>query len=180
MRTLVILALTFISSIMTARSQDSAVIKSSDKLEMKVAGEEDMTSQLTVGSDGSVNVTFIGRVRVSGMNVDDAATKIRTELIRKRYFVDPQVSINITSAAKLFFTVIGQVNKPDRIEFPADGKMELMSAIASAGGFSKIADPGKVTVKRAKGGKETYDTRKLTDAVPIYPGDMVQVGESRF
>ena len=78
------------------------------------------------------------------------------------------------------FTVIGQVNKPDRIEFPPDGRMELMSAIASAGGFSKIADPGKVTIKRAKGGKETYDTRKLTNAVPIYPGDMVQVGESRF
>ena len=72
-----------------------------------------MTGALTVGSDGFVSVNYIGRIKVSDLNVDDAATRIRAELIKKRYFVDPQVSLNITSAAKLFFTVIGQVNKGD-------------------------------------------------------------------
>jgi polysaccharide biosynthesis/export protein len=180
MRSVVTFIVSIFITLSTLLAQDSTVIKNSDRLELKVAGEDDMTSQLTVGGDGSVNVNFIGRVKVTGMNVDDAASKIRTELIKKRYFVDPQVSINITDAAKLFCTVMGQVNKPDRIEFPADGKMDLMSAIASAGGFSKIANPGKVTVKRAKGGREVYDTKKLTVPVPIRPGDTVEVAESRF
>ena len=164
----------------TAQAQDSAVIKANDKLELKVAGEDEMTSALTVGSDGSVNVTFAGRMRVSGMNVDDAAAAIRASLIKKRYFVDPQVSLNITSASKRFFTVIGQVQKGDTFEFPDDGKMDLMAAIGRAQGFSKIANPSKVTVKRAKGGREVYDTKKLTGPVPIYPGDVIEVSESRF
>lgn len=180
MRLLVTFIFAAISLIATARGQDSAVIRTSDKLEMKVAGEEDMTQPLTVGADGYVNVNFIKRVKVAGMNVDDAASKIRSELIRQRYFVDPQVSINITAAAKQTCTVLGQVNKAGLIEFPADGKMDLMGAIAAAGGFSKIANPGKVTVKRTNGRRETYDTKKLTDRIPIYPNDQVDVAESRF
>jgi polysaccharide biosynthesis/export protein len=180
MRLLVTLIFAAFFSLATARAQDSAVIRTSDKLEIKVAGEEDMTQALTVGADGFVNVNFIKRVKVSGMNVDDAAAKIRSELISKRYFVDPQVTINITAAAKQTCTVGGQVSKPGLIEFPADGKLDLMSAIASAGGFSKIANPGKVTVKRANGRRETYDTKKLTDRVPIYPNDQIEVAESRF
>lgn len=180
MRLFFTLVLATLFSLGTAQAQDSAVIKANDKLEIKVAGEDDMTSALTVGSDGSVNVTFIGRMRVSGMNVDDAAASIRASLIKKRYFVDPQVSINITSAAKRFFTVIGQVNKGDTFEFPDDGKMDLLAAIGRAQGFSKIANPSKVTVKRAKGGRELYDTKKLTTPVPINPGDVIEVAESRF
>lgn len=168
-------------SFATARAQDSAVIKIGDRLEIKVAGEEDMTQPLTVGADGFVSVNFIKRVKVSGMNVDDAAAKIRADLISKRFFVDPQVSINITAAAKVFCTVMGQVNKAGQIEFPPEGKLDLMAALASAGGFSKIANPSKVTVRRANGRKETYDTKKLpANGVPIYPGDVIEVGESRF
>jgi polysaccharide export outer membrane protein len=180
MRTIATFIVTLLALICPLRAQDSAVIRANDKLELKVAGEEDMTSQLTVGADGSVNVNFIGRVKVRGMNVDDAASLIRSELIKKRYFVDPQVSVNISAAAKMFCTVLGQVNKAGQIEFPADGKMDLLAAIAGAGGFSKIANPSKVTVKRAKGARETYDTKKLSDPVPIYPGDVVDVAESRF
>lgn len=179
MRILATLIFTAFTSFTIA--QDSAVIKKNDKLEIKVSGEEDMTGALTVGSDGFVSVNYIGRIKVGDLNVDDAATRIRAELIKKRYFVDPQVSLNITSAAKLFFTVIGQVNKGDTFEFPADGKIDLMAAIGRAQGFNKIANPSKVTIKRAKGGaKETYDTKKLTDPVPIFPGDVVEVAESRF
>lgn len=174
------LCLLMLFTLATMRAQDSAVIRTSDKLEMKVAGEDDMTQPLTVGADGYVNVNFIKRVKVSGMNVDDAAAKIRSELIRQKYFVDPQVSINITAAAKQTCTVGGQVNKPGLIDFPADGRFDLMSAIASAGGFSKIANPSKVTVKRTNGRRETYDTKKLTDRVSIYPNDQIEVAESRF
>lgn len=180
MRTFATLITASLITLGTVHAQDSAMIKANDKLEIKVAGEEDMTGPLTVGSDGSVTVAYIGRVRVSGLNVDDAAATIRASLIKKRYFVDPQVSLNITAAAKRFYTVIGQVNKGDTFEFPDDGKMDLMAAIGRAQGFNKIANPSKVTVKRVNGGRELYDTKKLTGPVPINPGDVIEVAESRF
>ena len=180
MRILATLIASFLLPLGISCAQDSAVIKTNDKLEVKVSGEEDMTSQLTVGGDGSVSVNYIGRVKVGGLNVDEAASRIRIELIKKRYFVDPQVSLNITAAAKRFFTVIGQVNKGDTFEFPDNGRIDLMAAIGRAQGFNKIANPSKVTIKRAGGGKEIYDTKKLTVPVPINPGDVIEVAESAF
>ena len=57
-----------------------------------------------------------------------------------------------------------------------------------AGGYTRIANPGKVTVKRREGGQETIirvDARKMARSSSeasflIQPGDVITVAESIF
>ena len=64
----------------------------------------------------------------------------------------------------------------------------MLQAIGSAGGFTRIANRRKVTIKRTVGGKVTVftvDAKALasnpgTAAPLIQSGDVVTVSESRF
>jgi protein involved in polysaccharide export with SLBB domain len=71
---------------------------------------------------------------------------------------------------------------------PEREKVTLLDAIAMAGGYTRIADPSKVTLKRKEGGKETIirlnaktmakDVRNAS--FEILPGDVITIGESLF
>ena len=87
--------------------------------------------------------------------------------------------------AKRRFTMLGQINRPGSYEMP-DGSPEgigLLEAVAMAGGYTRIAAPERISVKRenhvfrvngkrlARGSRESFTVR---------PGDTVTVGESIF
>ena len=86
------------------------------------------------------------------------------------------------------FAVLGEVQKAGTFDMPEREKVTLLDAIAMAGGYTRIADPSKVTLKRKDGGKETVirlnaktmakDVR--TGAFEVLPGDVITVGESLF
>lgn len=59
-------------------------------------------------------------------------------------------------------TLLGQVRKPGPHPMPLDGKLDIVSAIASAGGFTELANPKKVSINR--GGRVTLlDVREMTE-----------------
>ncbi|MDA0751097.1 MAG: SLBB domain-containing protein [Verrucomicrobia bacterium] len=59
------------------------------------------------------------------------------------------------------FKILGQVNKPGFYEVPRDIGIDLLDAIAIAGGYEKLADD--VTLKYTDEGKEKVETFKLRD-----------------
>ncbi|MFD2276206.1 polysaccharide biosynthesis/export family protein [Rubritalea spongiae] len=84
---------------------------------------------------------------------------------------------------KMTLTVSGQVNRPGVVEYPKEGKMDIMTALAQAGGFSRIAYKKAVTVHRNKR-QMLVDIKAIEDGrAPMFllePGDLVVVRESRF
>ncbi|MDF1713461.1 MAG: SLBB domain-containing protein [Akkermansiaceae bacterium] len=96
----------------------------------------------------------------------------------------PQVVLNhgdrVNVAASPFanktVTILGEVNAPGSFPFPISGQMSLDLLIASSNGLTKIADPGRITIKR--NGKIYSGT--LGRQQGLAPGDLVTIPPSRF
>ena len=171
-----------------ARAQaGNYLLSPNDLVEVEVYQELEMTTKARVGNDGTISMKFIDSVKIGGLSVSGAAQIIRARLA-KGYFVNPQVNVNVLEFAKRRFTVLGQVFKGGTFDFPDNGTVDLLSAIGMAGGYTRIADPTKVTVKRRTGTKEEVfqlNAKKLAgdpaaSRFEVQPGDTITVGESIF
>lgn len=158
-----------------------------DVVSVTVFQEDDLTTKARVANDGTITVPLIGSVRIGGKSVDEAGQIIRARLA-KGYLVNPQVSVAISEYAKRLFTVLGQVQKGGTFEFPNQEPLDLLQAIGLAGGYTRIANPSKIIVKRRVNGKDTVTQLNAkamagnTAAKPfeILPGDTITVTESIF
>ncbi len=162
------------------------VLSHNDLIHVKVYQEDDLESKLRVGKDGYVTFPLLGPIKVGGRTVEEATEYIRS-LLAKDYLVNPQVVVTIEEYAKRRFTVLGQVARPGTYDFPDEGTTDLLSAISTAGGFTRIANQ-KVVVTRQSGDRQQVidvDTKRLrTDkaAKPflLQPGDTITVKEGWF
>ncbi len=164
-----------------------ARIGSADMLEVVVYQEEDLKAKVMVDAKGRVSLPLLGSVLVGGSTTDEAAATIR-DLYGKDYLVNPQVTVAVTERAKQRFTVLGQVSRPGVFEFPPDESVNLLQAMAMAGGYTRLASPSKVTLQRLENGMVRTilldaqamgrDTKKAP--FQVLPDDVITVGERLF
>lgn len=84
-------------------------------------------------------------------------------------------------------TVIGEVKSPGKLKISREEPLDLIGAIASAGGFTNTARPSKVIVRRnAADGVKAYEfnvskmQRSNAEPFLLQPGDTITVPESIF
>lgn len=159
------------------------VLRPGDVVQVKVYQEDDLASTSRVGSDGAISMPLLGSVKVASNTVSQATAAI-TALLAKDYLVNPQVTLNVSEFAKRRFTVLGQVQRPGTYEMPAQEAVNLLQAIAAAGGFTRIGNPRRITVQRTVGSenqKITLDSeamsKKKEQPFLIRPDDVITVGE---
>jgi polysaccharide export outer membrane protein len=163
------------------------VLRPNDVISVTVFGESDLNRDDRLVSDGTVMLPLVGRIRVAGQTSVQAAETIRAALA-KDYLVNPQVSVSITETVKETFTIIGQVSAPGSYPLPPGGRMSLLQAIGSAGGFKPSASTGKITVKRKEGGRETVFkvdgksqvSNSSDQTFEVRAGDVINVPERLF
>jgi len=173
------------------RSQDLSAnyrLAPNDVLDFKVFQEPDLDAQVRVAGDGTAIFPLIGSVSIGGKTVPEATTVIRQHYLNG-YLVNPQVSLIVQTYAKRTFTILGQVQRPGAYEIVGDQSIGLLEAIGMAGGYTRIADPGNITIRRKENGREqAYKVNakhadKNAEAINRYrtePGDVITVGESIF
>ena len=80
-------------------------------------------------------------------------------------------------------TFLGQVRSPGPVAFPLKGKLDLLNAVALAGGLTELANPKKISINR-KGTVTIVDFKALSQRgdrpFPIEPGDVITVPERLF
>ncbi len=83
--------------------------------------------------------------------------------------------------------LMGQVKKVGAVPFTLNGKLDILTAIANAGGYAPLANKKKVTVTRRQGGRSQTWKLNLTDMAngeePLFqllPGDTIMVPERKF
>lgn len=164
----------------------SRALAPTDLVDIKVFQEPDLSTSTRIRDDGRVNLPMIGEVVLAGMTVPQATRLIQSRLEAK-FIVNPQVSVTVTEYARQLFTILGQVQRAGTYKFPDRESINLLEAIGFAGGYSPLADPAKVTLKRNVNGKETVfklDAKRMAkDAstpVEIQAGDIITVGERLF
>lgn len=165
------------------------VLQPNDQVAVEVFGEDDLRSSGRLNAEGHLSLPLLGSVRLSGLTLAQAASRI-TELYGRDYLVNPKVNVMLVGYAKRRFTVLGQVNRPGSYEMPegSPGGVDLLEAIAMAGGYTRIAAPERISIRRqsSAGGDQILkvDAKRLAKkgggSFIVQPGDTVTVAESIF
>jgi protein involved in polysaccharide export with SLBB domain len=144
-----------------------------DSIEVRVFQEPELDTKVTLSKDGRAALPLIGEVALARLTSTQAA--------------NPRITVSIADYARQRFTILGAVNKPGSYFFPAGENLTLLQVIGMAGGYTRGANPSKVTVQR--GGDRSQpievDAKKLarkgeTTPFRIQPGDIITVAESIF
>ncbi len=157
------------------------VIGPSDQLAVEVFGIDELTKNVTVDLTGQIALPLVGALKVSGMTVDELTADLAVRF-RKAYVRNPQITVNIVTAASQVITVDGSVTTPGI--YPLVGRMSLMRAIARASGTSEFARENYVVVFRNVESKRyaaLYDLRAIRQGVyedpEIFSNDIIYVGD---
>jgi polysaccharide export outer membrane protein len=169
-------------------SEGDYVLTPGDTIEMSVFREPDLAARATIGRDGTVQLPLIREVSLAGKTIRDARTFL-TKLYGEKYLVNPQIYLSVAVFAQRKFTIMGQVARAGSYELQGGQSLGLLEAIGLAGGFTRIADRGRVIVRRKDPDDGTIEAFKLNakkmaegraERFEILPGDIVTVGESWY
>ncbi|MEG6508906.1 polysaccharide biosynthesis/export family protein [Methyloligella sp. 2.7D] len=143
-----------------------------DKVKVVVYGEDSLTGDYLVDGGGSITLPLAGSVRASGLTKAQLERAISSKL--RSYLRNPQVTVEGTNFRP--FYVLGEVQKPGEYEYRSG--LNILSAIAIAGGSTYRASKSKVYIQRS--GKSKMETFSLSPDVKVGPGDVVRVPERFF
>ncbi len=151
-----------------------------DVLEISVWKDEALTRSCVVRPDGDVSFPLIGDVRADGKT----PAGLRAEMEKKlyRYVPNAVLSLAVKQVNSLIIYVIGKVNAPGRFVMNSD--MDVLQALATAGGLNVFADRNKIKIFRREKYKTTifpfeYDEvvngKRLGEDIRLKRGDVVVV-----
>src|SRR2546423_6081105 len=125
------------------------VLSANDQVAIEVFGEDDLRTNGRLNGEGNLSLPLLGSVHLAGLTLTQATARV-TELYARDYLVNPKVNVSLVSYAKRRFTVLGQVNRPGSFDMPEGSPtgIDLLEAIAMAGGYTRIAAPERITVRR--------------------------------
>ncbi|MDA7597911.1 SLBB domain-containing protein [bacterium] len=166
------------------QGEQNRTLQPGDEVVITVFGEDKLSTEARIGESGSVELPLIGSVILGGKSVKDATAEI-TQKLAGGFVVDPKVTLVVTGASMAETMVLGHVRKPGAVELPGDRPINLLTAIAIAGGFDENANKGSVSVRRSVDGKDKVfrlDARKLAadesaDPFLIQANDIISVPE---
>ena len=153
------------------------VLRSGDRLEVSLRGiPQPENLKVVVEDEGTVNLPFIGAVRVEGKTAAEAQKLIEQVYIDKQIFKAPTVIIVPPESE---YMIGGEVLHPG--SYPLTRDLTLLGALARAGRFTEFADSTQVRITR---GKDSYivNARRIgknQDPDPtIMAGDIIDVPKS--
>jgi protein involved in polysaccharide export with SLBB domain len=164
------------------------ILSPNDQVAVEVFGEDDLRTNGRLNPEGNLSVPLLGSIHLAGLTLTQAAAKL-TELYGRDYLVNPRVNVMLLGYAKRRFSILGQVNRPGSYEMPDSslGGIDLLEAVAMAGGYTRIAAPERVTVRRqTASGDQIFRvnakrfTKESGGSFRVVPGDTITVGESIF
>lgn len=162
--------------------EESGLIRALDVIQIEVFGVPELSREVQVSANGTIDYPLIGNVVAAGQTSDELSAAVESRL-RNSYVRNPDVVSRITERNEQYFTIGGEVNRPGR--FPIASSISLMEAMAIGGGFDEYATKEEVLVFRTVGDERYIGVYNVTaiqqgnyaDPV-IYPSDIVMVGES--
>ena len=163
------------------------VLSANDQVGVEVFGEDDLRTSGRLNPEGNLSLPLLGSVKLAGLTLTQASAKL-TELYAKDYLVNPKVNVILAGFGKRRFIMMGQVNHPGSFEMPDESPngIDLLEAIAIAGGYTRIAAPERISVRRQTNkGEEILRVNakrmaKGDGAFRVLPGDSITIGESIF
>ncbi|HEU0225986.1 MAG TPA: XrtA/PEP-CTERM system exopolysaccharide export protein [Steroidobacteraceae bacterium] len=170
-----------------AADDNAYIIGPGDTLQVFVWRNPELTTSVPVRPDGKISTPLVEDMVAVGKTPSQLARDI--EVVLAEYIRQPQVNIIVSTAISTFSQVkiIGQVTNPQAI--PYREGMTVMDAVLAVGGLGPYAAGNRARLVRTENGAQKQLRVKLSDLLnrgdlsqnlPLKPGDVIVVPESRF
>jgi polysaccharide export outer membrane protein len=163
----------------------STTIGVGDVFEVRIVREDNLPTSFTVAPDGTVDLPYIKRIHVAGLEPQQIAELVRKELVDQDYLTDPIVSVSVKEYNSKRVEVLGEVQRPGSLRF--EPGMTLLRAVSLAGGFNPMAAKDSVTIRRQVNGATRAVTVSVQDIIdnviadiPLQAGDSINVKQRIF
>ena len=120
-----------------------------DVLDISVWKDEALTKLVTVLPDGNIAFPLIGQVKAAGKTL--AVLHKELEIKLNRYVPDVSLSMVVSQVNSMLIYVIGRINSPGR--FVVNTNVDVLQALAMAGGLNRFAKRGKIKIFREESGQ---------------------------
>ena len=164
----------------SATTSDTYLMQPGDVLEVSVWGEEYLERDVAIQPDGMISFPLVGVLPAAGGDVRQLQEKVAEKL--SQYIPDPVVTVSIKDIRGNRIYVIGQVQRPGH--FVMNPKIDVMQALALAGGTTPFAALNDIRILRRSGGKLTSiefrygdveKGRNLQQNIILQSGDVIIV-----
>jgi polysaccharide export outer membrane protein len=151
-----------------------------DVLTVSVWKETELQTEVLVRPDGGISFPLAGDVDAVGKTVEEVRTVLVDRL--KRYIPNPVVTVAVKQINGNRIYVVGRVNHAG--DFPLSSPLDVMQAIALAGGTTPYAAINDIVIlRRQNGGQQALHFhysdvargRDLSQNVLLQGGDTVVV-----
>ena len=156
-------------------------VKPGDTLMVSVWKEPELQRPVLVEPDGTFSFPLCGQIDARDKTVGQLQQEISQHL--GRFITDPVVTVSLQKISGNRVYVIGQVTKPGA--FIVNPRVDVMQAIAMAGGTTPFASLGNIKIIRrtANGGQEALPFNyndvvhgnDLSQNITLEAGDVVVV-----
>lgn len=128
------------------------------------SGQSQGVSGYTVDRNGEIDFPVLGKIKVAGMDREEIAAYIKSELLRQNLVKDPVVTVEYMN---LCFSILGEVNQPGRFSIDRD-HVTLLDALSMAGDLTINGNRKKVMVMRQENGMQRVYGVDLTSGEYVY------------
>jgi len=156
------------------------IIGPGDLLDISVWKDESLTRAVVVLPDGRISFPLIGQIMAAGRPLGDLKKEMEERLTR--YVPGVILSLDVKQVNSLIIYVLGRINNPGR--FVLNTNVNVMQALATAGGLNPFAKKGEIKIFRHEGGKTAifkFDYNDVTEGdhleqnIRLRRGDVIVV-----
>jgi polysaccharide export outer membrane protein len=159
-----------------------------DALSVYVWNHPELSRDVPVRPDGRISTPLVDDLMAAGKTPSQLARDLEQRL--SEYVRTPTVNIIVTKAEGALgdqIRVLGQAAKPQAL--PYREGMTLLDVMIAVGGLAEFAAGNRAKITRHVNGKTVEMRVRLKDLVkdgdtsanvPMYPGDVLIIPESRF
>jgi protein involved in polysaccharide export with SLBB domain len=148
-------------------------LQAGEKIKVTVFGEDRLTGEYEIDPAGFVSLPLAGTVKAAGLTKPQLEQEL-SKKFRGEYLRNPKVTVDVSTFRP--FYILGEVAKPG--EYPYKSGLNVMSAMALAGGATYRASRGAVMIQHA--GDNGFREYPMSPTIPVRPGDLVRVPERYF
>jgi len=158
-------------------AEEQYKINPGDIIEISVWGEEDMQRGVRILPDGTFSYPLVGIVDTTNhtpSSLQDAMTEKLSE-----FFAAPEVLVSVNSTDGNVFYVLGNVASPGM--YPMQFKVNIIQALAKAGGLTTYADEDAIKLIQSNGTITTLSYaafkkgNELDKNLNLHSGDVIIV-----
>jgi polysaccharide biosynthesis/export protein len=163
-----------------AAMDDNYILRPGDVVNVTVWGVPELDRALLIRPDGGVSFPLAGNLPAAGQTVAQLTKAITAKL--KQYISDPVVTVALQENLGNKIYVTGRVVRPGVYQLNQD--VDVLQAIALAGGLTPFADRDDIKILRREKGveraipfnfKQVQRGERLEQNIILHPGDTVLV-----